>query len=80
MELSCACEVSELVMRRAGQAMEARMDGVVMSPLEVASVRALVGPDPILVTPGVRSTGAGCGDQYGWRIHPTPCATAPITL
>jgi orotidine-5'-phosphate decarboxylase len=58
-----SCEVSELVMRRASQAMEARMDGVVMSPLEVASVRALVGPGPILVTPGVRSTGAGRGDQ-----------------
>jgi orotidine-5'-phosphate decarboxylase len=57
------CEVSELVMRRARQAMEARMDGVVLSPLEVAAARTLVGPGPILVTPGVRSTGAGRGDQ-----------------
>src|SRR5205085_1211441 len=57
------CEVSELVMLRARQAMEARMDGVIMSPLEVAAVRRLVGPEPILVTPGVRSTGAGRGDQ-----------------
>jgi len=58
-----ACEVAELVMRRARQAMEARMDGIVLSPLEVAAARTLVGPDPILVTPGVRSTGAGRGDQ-----------------
>jgi orotidine-5'-phosphate decarboxylase len=57
------CEVSELVMRRAGQAMDARMDGVVLSPLEAAAVRALVGPDPILVTPGVRSAGVRRGDQ-----------------
>jgi orotidine-5'-phosphate decarboxylase len=57
------CEVSELVMQRASLAMEARMDGVIMSPLEVAEVRRLIGPGPILVTPGVRSTGAGRGDQ-----------------
>jgi orotidine-5'-phosphate decarboxylase len=57
------CEVAELVMRRVGQAMEARMDGVVLSPLEARAVRTLVGPQPILVTPGVRSAGAGRGDQ-----------------
>jgi orotidine-5'-phosphate decarboxylase len=34
-----------------------------MSPLEVAAVRRAVGPGPILVTPGVRSEGAGRGDQ-----------------
>jgi orotidine-5'-phosphate decarboxylase len=57
------CEVSELVIRRARQAMGAGMDGMVTSPLEVAAVRALAGPDTILVTPGVRSAGAGKGDQ-----------------
>jgi orotidine-5'-phosphate decarboxylase len=58
-----SCEVSALVLRRARQAMEARMDGVVLSPVEAAPVRALVGPAAILVTPGVRSSGAGKGDQ-----------------
>jgi orotidine-5'-phosphate decarboxylase len=58
-----SCEVSELVIRRARQAMEARMDGVVLSPVEAAAVRAVVGPRPILVTPGVRSAGASLGDQ-----------------
>jgi orotidine-5'-phosphate decarboxylase len=58
-----SCDVPELVIRRARQAMEARMDGVVLSPLEVAAVRAVVGPQPILVTPGVRSAGASLGDQ-----------------
>jgi orotidine-5'-phosphate decarboxylase len=57
------CEVSELVIKRARQAMEAGMDGVVLSPLEAAPVRAVVGPQAILVTPGVRSAGAGKGDQ-----------------
>ena len=57
------CGVSELVIKRARQAMEAGMDGVVLSPLEAAPVRAAVGPRAILVTPGVRSAGAGKGDQ-----------------
>jgi orotidine-5'-phosphate decarboxylase len=38
-------------------------DGFICSPLEVARVRAITGPDGILVTPGVRSAGANEGDQ-----------------
>src|SRR5207247_9299085 len=62
-ELGYACEVSDLVRLLAANAMKSGVDGLVCSPLEVASVRAQVGPDPILVTPGVRSAGAGKGDQ-----------------
>jgi orotidine-5'-phosphate decarboxylase len=62
-ELGYNCEVSELVERRARQAMEAGMDGIVASPLEAAALRRIVGADGILVTPGVRSAGAGRGDQ-----------------
>jgi orotidine-5'-phosphate decarboxylase len=58
-----SCEVPELVSRRARQAMDAGVDGVVLSPREAAAVRTLVGPRAILVTPGVRSAGAGKGDQ-----------------
>jgi orotidine-5'-phosphate decarboxylase len=39
------------------------VDGFISSPLEVARVRAIAGPDKILVTPGVRSAGASQGDQ-----------------
>ncbi|MDP9434211.1 MAG: orotidine 5'-phosphate decarboxylase, partial [Actinomycetota bacterium] len=35
----------------------------VCSPQEVALVRAEVGPDIVLVTPGVRPPGADVGDQ-----------------
>jgi len=62
-ELGYPCEVRELVKLRVRKAMEASMDGLVCSPLEVADVRALAGPRAILVTPGVRSAGAGKGDQ-----------------
>jgi orotidine-5'-phosphate decarboxylase len=57
------CGVAELVDLRVRNAMEARMDGLVCSPLEVAKVRAITGPGAILVTPGVRSAGAAVGDQ-----------------
>lgn len=41
----------------------AGVDGFISSPLEVARVRAIAGPEKILVTPGVRSAGASKGDQ-----------------
>ena len=62
-DLGYPCEIGELVALRVGKARQAGLDGVVCSPLEVASVRALAGPGAILVTPGVRSAGAAAGDQ-----------------
>jgi orotidine-5'-phosphate decarboxylase len=37
--------------------------GFVCSPEEVATLRALTGPDGVLVTPGIRPAGAAVGDQ-----------------
>lgn len=62
-DLGYPCDVSRLVELRSRKAMEAGMDGLVASPLEVAMVRSIVGPGATLVTPGVRSAGAGAGDQ-----------------
>jgi orotidine-5'-phosphate decarboxylase len=62
-DLGYPCEVSDLVKLRVRKAMEARIDGLVCSPLEVAAVRQITGPAAVLVTPGVRSAGAGKGDQ-----------------
>ena len=62
-DLGYPCAVSELVALRVRKAMEARIDGIVCSPLEAALVRETAGPGAILVTPGVRSAGAGKGDQ-----------------
>ena len=38
-------------------------DGIVCSPREVLHLRTLLGPDALLVTPGVRPAGADIGDQ-----------------
>ena len=54
---------SELVELRARNAMDAGTDGLVCSALEVKRVRAIAGPDKILVIPGIRSAGASQGDQ-----------------
>jgi orotidine-5'-phosphate decarboxylase len=55
--------VSELVDLRVRNAMADGVDGIVCSPLEVARVRAITGPNALLVTPGVRSAGVAVGDQ-----------------
>jgi orotidine-5'-phosphate decarboxylase len=39
------------------------MDGIVAAPSEAAVVRAIVGPDVAIVTPGIRPTGGDAGDQ-----------------
>ena len=62
-EAGYACGVADLVARRARQARAAGIDGLILSPLELATIRPLVGPDMLLVTPGVRPAGADIGDQ-----------------
>lgn len=62
-DLGYPCPVEDLVALRVRKAKEAAIDGIVCSPLEAASVRTALGPDAIIVTPGVRSPGEGKGDQ-----------------
>jgi orotidine-5'-phosphate decarboxylase len=49
------------VLARVG--LEAGIGGFVCSPQEVASLRALTGPEGVLVVPGIRPAGAAVGDQ-----------------
>lgn len=44
-------------------AVSAGCDGVVCSVLEAGAFRKKFGPDPILVTPGIRPSGSAVGDQ-----------------
>jgi orotidine-5'-phosphate decarboxylase len=54
---------ADLVARRAGQAREIGVDGIVCAAPEAAAVRGLVGPDRVIVTPGIRPAGSDGGDQ-----------------
>jgi len=56
-------EPADLVARRAELASNVGCDGVVVSGLEAARVRAIVGARTIIVTPGIRLPGADVGDQ-----------------
>lgn len=53
----------ELVLARARDAAAAGLDGLVSSAAEVSAIRTAVGPGMILVTPGIRPSGAEAGDQ-----------------
>ncbi len=53
----------KLVARRAAQAREAGMGGIVCAATEAETVRGIVGPRMALVTPGIRPAGGDRGDQ-----------------
>ncbi|MEI6404647.1 MAG: orotidine-5'-phosphate decarboxylase [Actinomycetes bacterium] len=53
----------EIVTTLAEQSVAAGARAIVCSPQEVAAVRAAVGSDIVLITPGVRPVGSDAGDQ-----------------
>ena len=55
--------VGELAADRAAQARDIGIDGLVCSAAEVSLLRPIVGPNMLLVTPGIRPAGAASGDQ-----------------
>ena len=61
--IGCPGEPRERVLALATLAHESGLDGIVCSPLEASPVRAALGRDFRLVTPGVRPAGAASGDQ-----------------
>ncbi len=58
-----AAGVTQTVRRRAGDARAAGVAGVICAPTDAAMVRGVLGPDGLVVTPGVRPAGAAVGDQ-----------------
>ncbi len=57
-------DLQNLVIERARRALNAGADGVIASPQEAALIRALPeAKGKLIVTPGVRPTGAAMGDQ-----------------
>jgi orotidine-5'-phosphate decarboxylase len=62
-QIGCPGDPLDRVLRLARLAQDAGLDGVVCSPREAARVRGALGPDFLLVTPGVRPAGGEIGDQ-----------------
>jgi orotidine-5'-phosphate decarboxylase len=61
--IGMAGPLTDAVRRLSVLAVGAGARGLVCSPREVAAVRAEVGPDVLLITPGVRPTGTEAHDQ-----------------
>lgn len=57
------CSPKDLVLHRAKLAKDAGLDGVIASAQEAEAIRKVVGPDFLIVTPGIRPAGAELGDQ-----------------
>lgn len=62
-ELLIGHPIDEVVLRYAGNAAAAGLDGVVCSPLEAGKVHDACGRTFLTVTPGVRFAGGDTGDQ-----------------
>jgi orotidine-5'-phosphate decarboxylase len=62
-EQGIALSPRDLVLRRAQLAKSAGFDGVVASGQEAGAIRATVGDDFLVVTPGIRLPGGDAGDQ-----------------
>ncbi len=55
--------MKEQVVALGSMAVAAGAHGLVCSPQEVVALRTVIGPEPWLITPGVRPTGGDVGDQ-----------------
>jgi len=78
-ELGISGTPDQVVMRWARVAVAAGARAVVSSAQEVATLRALLGPDPLLITPGIRPSGAARADQQR-VVTPADAITAGADL
>lgn len=62
-ELAISGSPEESVLRLARLTRDAGLDGVVASPAEAAALRRDLGPEFVIVTPGIRPAAADAGDQ-----------------
>lgn len=56
-------DTEELVLRLAKNSIDQGADGLVASPREILALREALGPEPLLVIPGIRPTGSASADQ-----------------
>lgn len=70
-EIGVSAPLADEVERLASLSFAAGADGIVCSPQEARQMRALLGPEALIVTPGVRPAGSDAADQ---RRVATPAA------
>jgi orotidine-5'-phosphate decarboxylase len=63
--------VEALAMLRARQAVESGCDGIITSGLEAARLREALGPEPLIVTPGIRPVNERGADDQKRVVTPT---------
>ena len=63
-------DVESLTLMRAAQALASGCDGVIASGLEARGLRAELGTDALIVTPGIRPAGKGGGDDQKRVVTP----------
>jgi orotidine-5'-phosphate decarboxylase len=67
--LESAVALADLAVRSGAKA-------IVSSPLEIAAIRSSIGPDPIIITPGVRPAGSSGGDDQVRTMTPAAAIDA----
>jgi len=56
--------LQDRIQRLARLAWDCGCDGLVCSPTDLPGLRKALGPEPLIVTPGIRPAGAAAGDQH----------------
>ncbi len=62
-ELGVTRDIQEHTVSLGSLAVSCGIDGLVCSPLEIASFRHRLGPEPVIITPGIRPAGGELADQ-----------------